>query len=206
MDLVVGLVYEHQFYVNFAQNVPAGGTLSLSTGWYESGSELQVNAVASPGWQFEGWEGVGTDSLSSSSATFSLTVGPAEAANETAVFYSGVTIDATGPVSVSYNDGIVSGSVPSGARAEVFVPPSSAMSLTASGFAFLSTFSGWSGASNSSSTSTSFVVEGPVTVSAGSQYDYLSIVILVVVISLVAVVTALGLRRRQRRVAVHYTS
>jgi len=199
VNLVVGLVYEHQFYIIVAQNVPGGGTLSPSTGWYGSGSELQMGAVAAPGWLFEGWVGVGIDSRTSSRATFSLTVGPAVAANETAVFYPGVTIDAMGPVSVSYSDGSVSGSVPAGARAEVFVPPSSAISLTASSFAFLTTFSGWSGASNSSNTSTSFAVDGPVVVTSGSQYNYVAIVILVVVISLVAVVTAIALTRRRSK-------
>ena len=199
LNLAVGLVYEHQFYVNIAQNVPGGGTLSPSTGWYESGSEMQMDAVPAPGWLFEGWVGVGVDSASSSSARFSLTVGPAVAANETAVFYPGVTIDAMGPASVSYSDGSVSGSVPAGAMARVFVPPSSAMSLTASNFGFLTTFSGWSGASNSSSTSTSFVVEAPVVVASASRYNYVAIVILVVVISVVAAATAFALARRHSK-------
>ena len=202
LNLVVALVYQHQFYVNIAQNVPGGGTLSPSTGWYESGSQLQMDAVAAPGWQFEGWMGVGVDSGSSPSAAFALTVGPAVAANETAVFYPGITIDATGPISVSYSDGSVSGSTHAGAKAEVFVPPSSTMSLTASNFGFLTTFGGWSGASNSSDTSTSFVVEGPVVVASASEYDYFAIVILVVVISVVAAATALVLAKRHSKYSV----
>ncbi|HUK79664.1 MAG TPA: hypothetical protein VLU91_03255, partial [Nitrososphaerales archaeon] len=202
LDLVVGLVYEHQFYINIAQNVPGGGTLSPTTGWYESGSQLRMDAVAAPGWLFEGWVGVGAYSGSSSNATFSLTVGPAVATNETAVFYPGVTIDATGPVPVSYSDGSVSGSVTAGERAEVFVPPSSVMSLTASNFGFLTTFSGWSGASNSSNTGTTFVVEGPAVVAAVSQYNYGAIVALVAVVSAVALVVALALTRRHSKSSV----
>jgi hypothetical protein len=70
------------------------------------------------------------------------------------------------------------------------------MSLRASNLGFLTTFSGWSGASNSSSTGTSLVVEGPVVVASASQYNYVAIVSLVVAISVVAVATAFALTRR----------
>jgi hypothetical protein len=199
VNLVVGLVYEHQFYINIAQNAPSAGTVSPSTGWYDSGSELQMDAIAAPGWLFEGWIGVGVDSESGSSATLSLAVGPAVAANETAVFYPGVTIYATGPVSISYSDGSVTGSVSAGGMTEVYVPPSSTIGLTASSFSFLTTFSGWTGASNSSNTGTSFVVEGPVAVASSSQYNYFGIVIIVAFVALVAAVTTLALTRRHSK-------
>jgi len=198
-SLIVGLVYEHQFYVTVAQNDPGGGNLSQSTGWYDSGSKLEMDAVAAAGWQFEGWVGSGVDSVSSSSASFSLTVGPAVPANETAVFYPGVTIEAGGPVSVSFSDGSVSGSVPAGARAVVYVAPNSTMGLTASDTAFLTSFRGWNGASNSSNADTAFVVESPGVVLSNSQYDYVGIVFLAMVVGLVAVSVALVLRRKSSR-------
>src|SRR5208282_2965532 len=104
-DLMVELVYDHQFYIGIKQNISSGGTVSPSSGWYDSGSRLQMDAVAASGWQFEGWSGVGADSASNSSASFSLTVGPGAPANETAAFYPGVTIVTTGPDPVTYQDG-----------------------------------------------------------------------------------------------------
>jgi len=195
--LAVGLVYEHQFYVDILQNAPGGGTTYPTAGWYDSGSELQLNAVPAPGWSFEGWFGVGVDSESSSSGVFSMTVGPAVASNETALFYPGVTIDAAGPVSVSYSDGAVSGSVGGGATTEVYVPPDSTMTLTASNDAFLTAFNGWIGAVNSSNTQTSFVVESPAVVLSGSGYNYVAIGLLVAMVGAVAVVAALVLKRRR---------
>jgi hypothetical protein len=197
-NLVVVLVYERQFYVDIMQNAPGGGAVSLPSGWYDSGSKLQMDAVAASGWQFKGWNGVGADSVSSSNASFSLTVGPGSPAEETALFYPGVVIYAAGPMSVSYSDGSVSGAVPAGTRTEVYVPPSSTLSLTASNIALLTTFKGWNGASNSSSTSISLVVGGPAIVTSNSGYNYVGIGILVLAIALVAVAATLALARRRR--------
>jgi hypothetical protein len=196
-NLAVVLVYEHEFYVTITQNTSGGGTVSLPSGWYDSGSKLQIDAVAASGWQFEIWNGVGADSVSSSNASFSLTVGPGSPAQETAVFYPGVEICAAGPMSVSYSDGSVSGTVPASTRTEVYVPPSSTLSLAARNLAFLTTFKGWSGASNSSSTSTSLVVDGPAVVTSNSEYNYEGIGILVLAIALVAITATIALARRQ---------
>ena len=197
-SLAVVLVYERQFYVTITQNASGGGTVSLPSGWYDSGSKLQMEAVAAPGWQFQGWSGAGADSVSSSNSSFALTVGPGAPAEETALFYPGVAIYATGPMSVSYSDGSVSGSVPAGTRTEVYVPPSTRMNLAAPSIAFLTTFNGWSGASNSSGTSTSFAVDGPAAVASNSEYNYVWIGILVLAVALVAIAATLVLVRRRR--------
>ncbi len=196
-NLVLAVVYDRQFYITITQNTSGGGTVSPPSGWYDSGSTLQMDAVAAPGWQFEGWNGVGADSASSSNASFSLTVGPGASADEAAVFYPGVAIYATGPMSVSYSDGPVSGSVPAGARIEVYVPLSSTLSLMASSTALPATFK-WSGATNSSSASTSLVVDGPATVTLNSEYNYAGIGILALAIAMVAIAATLVLRRRRR--------
>jgi hypothetical protein len=197
-DLVVKLVYERQFYVTITQNTSGGGTVSLQSGWYDSGSKLQMDAVATSGWQFEGWNGVGTDSVSSSNSSFVLTVGPGAPAEETAVFYPGIAIRADGPMSISYSDGSISGAVPAGTSKEVYVPPSSTLNLGAPSVTFLTTFSGWSGASNSSSTSTSLVVDGPAAVTLNSEYNYVGIGIPVLIIALIVIAATLALVRRRR--------
>jgi hypothetical protein len=195
-NFTVALVYQHQFYIGITQNVPGGGAVSPQSGWYDSGSTLQLDAAPASGWQFEGWQGVGSDSASGSNLTLPLVVGPGAPSNETAVFYPGVTIDAIGPVSVSYHDGSSSGSVAAGTTTEVYVPPSSVLSLTASSAPLLTVFSGWSGASNSSGTTTSLVVGGPATIRSNSAYDYAGI-ILAVGIALIAAAATLWLARKR---------
>ncbi len=196
-DLMVELVYDHQFYVGITQNISSGGTVSPSSGWYDSGSKLQMDAVAASGWQFEGWSGVGADSASNSTASFSLTVGPGAPANETAAFYPGVTIVTTGPDPVTYQDGPISGTVPAGAKVEVYVPPSSTLNLKASSMVFLATFNGWSGASSSSGTGASLTVDGPGLVMTNSEYNYSGIGILVLAIALAAVIAIVVFARRR---------
>ena len=195
--LAVELVYEHQFYIGITQNVSGGGTTSPSSGWYDSGLELQMNATAAPGWEFEGWSGVGADSASNSSASFALTVGPGAPANETAAFYPGVTIDARGPDSVTYQDGSISGTVAAGTKAQLYVPPSSTLSLKASNTAFLATFNGWSGATSSSGTGASLTVQGPGTVTSNSEYNYSEIGVPALAIALVAIIVVIALTRRR---------
>jgi len=195
-SLTVTLVYEHQFYIGINQSVPTGGTVSPQSGWYDSGTTLQLDAVPTAGWQSEGWVGSGSDSASGSTSSLQLTVGPGAPANETAVFYPGVTIRADGPVSVSYSDGSKSGAVSGGSSTVVYLPPASSLSLTASNAELLTTFSGWSRASNSSAGATSVLVAGPATVISSSAYDYAGIGALIAVIVLITAVTIMLLRRK----------
>ncbi len=195
---VVGLVYDRQFYVQITQNFAAGGNVSPLTGWYDSGVILQLDAVSSGGWHFESWQGAGSDSVSGSGPALSLTVGPGTPANETAVFYPGVAVTASGPSSVSYSDGAVSGTVTGGSTAEIYVPPSSILKLTGSSIPFLTGFSGWNGAGNSTSTTVSILVSAPTAISGTSGYDYLGIGAFAILVVFIVAATFVLLRRRGR--------
>ena len=188
---------QHQFYIGITGNIPGGGTVSPQSGWYDSGSTLQLDATVGSGWQFESWQGTGSDSASGSSPMLALTVGPGAPSNETAVFYAGITIDAKGPESVSYSDGSYSGSVSGGTSKVVYLPPSSVVSVTASNAALLTTFGGWSGSSNTSKNTISLQVAGPETISSNSGYDYGGI-ILVLGIAVIAVAATVVLERKRR--------
>ncbi len=201
----VGLVYEHQFYEQIGGNLPAGGEVSPATGWYDSGTVLQLNAVASQGWQFEGWQGSGSDSVSGSQPLLSLTVGPGVPSEETAAFYPGVTIHASGPSSVSYSDGSVSGTVSAGATEVVYVPPASALSLTGSSIPFWTTFSGWRGASNSTSSSITITVSDSLVINASSGYNFLGIGGSILVIAvIIGAVTAFWRRPSLRHLKIRF--
>jgi hypothetical protein len=195
-NATVTLVYLHQFYVEVTSNDTAGGTVSPSSGWYDSGSTLNLAASPSQGWTTEGWVGAGSDSVSASTATVSLTVGPGTPANETAVFYPGVSIRTEGPSAVSYSDGLASGTVAAGTTEVVYVPPSSILKVIGSSIPLFTQFEGWKGASNATGTSTSFVVEAPGVITSESGYDYLGIGAFALVVVLIAVASA-WLARRQ---------
>jgi len=194
-NLTVALVYEHQFYIGINQSVPAGGTTSPQSGWYDSGTTLQLEAVPGAGWQSEGWLGTGSDSVTGPTSSLQLIVGPGAPANETAVFYPGITIEANGPVSVSYTDGSKSGTVSGGSSTMVYLPSSSTLSLTASSAELLTTFGGWDGANKSSGVTTSVLVVGPAMVISNSSYDYAGIGALIAVIVLIVAVTIALLKR-----------
>lgn len=197
-SLVVPLTYLRQFYITITPNAPNGGTLSPQSGWYESGFRLNIDAIPAPGWRFQDWEGVGTDSVSSLNSSFLLTVGPGGPANETAVFYAGVALYAMGPMSISYGDGSVSGTVPSGEHTVLYLPYSSTLSLAASGVPLLDAFTGWSGASNSTSAVATILIGGPTSVTAGSAYNYVAVGILALLGAVAAVAGTLVFTRRTR--------
>lgn len=193
----VYIVYEHQFYEQLEASPTTGGEVSPPTGWYDSGTVLQLGAVAAQGWQFEGWQGSGTDSVSGVQPGPSLTVGPAVPSTEVAAFYPSVTIIASGPSSVSYKDGSVSGTVSAGATEVLSVPPGSALTLTGSSLPLLTSFSGWHGASNSTTESVTLQVSGPVTLNGSSAYNIPGIVGLLLALTVVVVAAAAFWRGRR---------
>ncbi len=194
--LTIQLGYQYEYFVTIGANVAGGGAISASSGWYAPDESLQVSATPSPDWEVVGWTGVGEGSYSGTAASLTLLVsGPA---NETATFYPGVTLTSSGPITVSYQDGSISGTVPSGGRAVVYVPPSSAITLKTSSPPFLYLFAGWGGASNSSDRSISLVVNGPESVSASSSYNYTDIAIIVVAVIVILIGALLAIRRPRR--------
>ncbi len=198
--LVVDLEYFHQLFVNITENA-AGGVVTPDSGWYDAGSVITLSASASPGWEFEGWEGAGTDSLTSANSSLALTVGPDTQAVELSVFYPRVTISASGPAGVAYSDGSTSGTVPSGEALALYLPPDSELRLGTAGLGPLTSFDGWRGGVSSSASSVSLYVTGPVAVSASSSYDVAGIGAIVLIAVAVAVSAFVVLRGRRGREA-----
>jgi len=195
----IAVVFRHQFYISVVQNVGAGGSISPSSGWYDSGSPLMLAATASPGWSFQQWQGSGSDSVSGQDPDLNLAVGPGAPANETAIFYPGISVVSSGPSAVSYTDGSVAGTVAGNSRIVVYVPLDSELRLTASSIPFLTRFEGWAGADSSAGASASVSVTGPATVTASSGYDLLGTASLVLVVLVVSFVSVWLARRRADR-------
>jgi len=195
--LDIPLAFRYQYLVTIGTNAAEGGTASSGSGWYAPGTALQVTAAPSSGWEAEGWTGEGPGASSAQSPELSLVVtGPA---NETAVFYPGVTISSVGPVSVSYQDGSVSGAVPAGKTSVVYVPPSSTISLTASPTPLFYSFEGWKGAASSSGASVSLRIAGPAAVTAESGYDLTGVSAVALAVALIGLGALLVVRRSRAR-------
>jgi hypothetical protein len=88
--------------------------------------------------------------------------------------------------------------VSAGTRTVVHVPPNSTLSLTASPAPFLYSFTGWSGATTSSSPGVSFSVNGPEAVTAKSSYSYTDIAIILAVAILIILGVILALRTTKK--------
>jgi hypothetical protein len=197
-ELTVPLTYQYQYHVSFTVNVVGGGTVSATSGWYLPGTSIQADAVPSTGWQVEGWTGSGAGSTSSATGELSILLsGPA---NETAVFFPGLTVTSSGPISVSYQDESVSGVVSAGGSSVIYVPPSSNITLSASSPPFLYSFTGWSGAASSHASSITLQVNGPESERADSSYNYQDITMILAAAILVAMGVLLTIRKPRRQV------
>ena len=196
-QLSISMDYQYQYYVSTGVNSADGGTTSAASGWYPAGTTLQLTASPSSGWKFAGWSGLGETSYFP--PTLSLLV--SAPVNQTALFYPGTKVTATGPLSISYQDGSTSGTVSAGTSTVLYVPPSSTLSLRASSPPFLYSFSGWTGASSSTAPGISLVVNGPEAVTANSSYNYFEIAIILVAAILIVLGAILAVRRAKKPVA-----
>lgn len=191
----ISLLFQHQYYEIVMPNLAAGGSVSLSSGWYDAGTNLTARATVNPGWMFEGWNGTGSGSQSSSNDTILFIAG--KSLGETAIFYSGLNITAMGSVNVSYVFGTRSGTVPAGTSSEVFVDPSAKLMLSATPESLLYSFDRWSGANTSTMSTILLLVKAPESITATSTFNYLAIGTGIVALALAAVVIALAVTKRR---------
>jgi hypothetical protein len=97
--------WKTQYYLTMQASPTAGGSVSPSSGWFDSGVQVQISASPSSNYRFNGWTGSGTGSYTGSSNPATITMnGPiSETANfieiATVTFSaSGVGSDASGTV------------------------------------------------------------------------------------------------------------
>jgi len=72
-----------QFMLTTSANPPAGGTISPASGWYNSGSPVQVTETANSGYNFAGF--TGTTSSGSTQLSLTMTAPMTETANFSAI-------------------------------------------------------------------------------------------------------------------------
>jgi YVTN family beta-propeller protein len=92
----VNVTFTTQYYLLIRVTPSNGGTVSPSSGWYNSQSSIKLNAIANASFMFTSWTGTGTGNYSGIYNPHNITIGGP--VNETAVFvevYS-VTFTETG--------------------------------------------------------------------------------------------------------------
>jgi len=85
-DTTLNAYVKRQYYLTIQASPSSGGSVSPSSGWYDHGSSVQINATPASGWAFDRWVGLGTGSYSGTSAFASITINAP--INETAYFYT----------------------------------------------------------------------------------------------------------------------
>jgi hypothetical protein len=119
----------------------------------------------------------------------------------TAVFDAGLVITAGTGGSIEYSYGSVSGSVPSGTSATIYVPVGTAVVLTASPDSLASVFVGWSDASTARAAAVTVTVNAPASVTGafGVNSVFVGALSFFAVLVLAGVVSVLVIRRRRNR-------
>lgn len=142
-QFVQDIQYTHQFYVEVGVSAPAAGQVANTNQWENQGSSELLNATAAKGWNFAFWQGATPSSYNGTTRLSNLTVqGPA---NETAIFFPGLTIVASNQGSVKYSYGTIGGTVPGGSNVTIYPPPNRNVTLTAMPATVSIKFQGWTG-------------------------------------------------------------
>ena len=169
---ILSVSYDHQYLVSLSAASP-GGTFSPSSGWYDSGSTLNLAESATARWQSEGWVGEGNGSFSGSETNAAVQVD--SPIMESAVFYPGLLLSASGGGSMQYAYDQNAGTIKSGDSTTLYVPPGTTISVSASPSSFIYSFNSWMGASTAGSSQSSITVASPVTLNAGFGLNFLNL-------------------------------
>lgn len=73
-DTTENITYTTQYYLTMSANPSGDGTVSPSSGWYNSASSVSIDATPNSGYMFEDWSGSGTGSYSGTSETATITM------------------------------------------------------------------------------------------------------------------------------------
>jgi len=192
----INIPYYHQYYITITLNPTTGGSVSAADDWYNAGTSFQVIASPNAGWQFENWSGSGLGSYSGdkssalAAAVFPLT--------ETATFYPGLTITASGKLSVSYVYGTTFGLIPSSTPDTIYAASGTNIQLTAKPKLFIYSFAGWTGSVTDNKNDIFTELDVPQNINANFSYNYLNIGIIFagVIAAIIAVVFLVVLKRR----------
>jgi hypothetical protein len=78
----IAFLFQHQYFLTMKTN--GQGTVTPSSGWYNSGAKVTIIAAAKSGHKFKSWTGSGTGSYTGTKNPATITMN--EAITETATF------------------------------------------------------------------------------------------------------------------------
>ncbi len=187
--------YQTQYLVDIELQSAGGGNVAPASGWYNASSVLPLSAVSDPGWKFIGWSGKGAEPYSGNSSNVSVILG--SAITEVATFYPGFTISSGPGGSVVYSfDGKV-GTISGGSSTTIFVPPLTEVGLSATSSS-LDLFTSWRGEINSGRESITVLVDSPEAIRATFGFNYLIVLVVVIVAALVLAAGIFSILKRYR--------
>ncbi len=173
--------YTHQFFVEVGVSTSAGGAVGNTNAWHDQYSSVVLNETTANLWSFAYWKGATPFSYNGTTLSPALQV--TGAANETAIFFPGLNISTDHQGAVAYSYGSISGTVPAGTNATVYVPPGRSVTLTAMPSTVEITFDSWAGGvggtqtlpASASRLQTSLSIQSPYVVHASFSVDYTDI-------------------------------
>lgn len=167
---VLDLRFTHQFFVAVGVNNPAAGSVANTDQWRNQGDSVILNATAAKQWSFAYWRGQTPFSYNGTVPLPAFVVlGPA---NETAVFYPGLTITTGNQGSVDYSFGTINGTVPVGGNSTIYPPPGRNVTLIVRPINVDIKFLGWTGLIHGAELESSVAITSPGHVQAAFSLDY----------------------------------
>ena len=118
---------------------------------------------------------------------------------ETAIFYPGLTITASGKVSVSYTYNAEAGLIPPSSQKTIYEPSGAEIQLNAKPTLFIYSFSGWTGSTTSNKRSIAIVLDTPQNITANFSYNYAVVgIAAAAVIAVIAAAIILAAHRKKK--------
>ncbi|MDT7891323.1 MAG: hypothetical protein RQ952_01125 [Thermoproteota archaeon] len=184
--------YYHQYYVTIKAEPQEGGSVNLNSGWYNASSTINLQAVANEGWKFMYWSGAYNGNSSSISITVNGSI------TQIAVFYLSVTINNSENLIIEYKYDSKTGSIDQGSSVTLYLPKGTKLELNAKPSLFIYEFKRWAGSINVSDNPLKLQLEKPIVLKANSGINYLNIILLILVATLIIIISILFIFRRKR--------
>jgi hypothetical protein len=187
------IIYYHQYYVILDVNTKDGGTVSPSSGWYNSGTTLTISVSPNKGWKFYKWEGVGSGSYTGSEISAKITVN--SPIIQKAIFLASLKIYSSAGGSVKYIYEEQEGKVEGGSMKEIFVLPGTEVTLIAEPSSIFYVFKSWNIEAKDSQIK--ITINKPTEIIASFDLNWLFIIGITIPVAVIVITLYIFMRKRK---------